>query len=708
MNSDRREFLKLLAAGAAAGSFPTSIACALAIPANSRTGTINDVEHIAFLMQENRAFDHYFGTLRGVRGFGDPRAVKLASGKSVFHQPDPNNPDGFLLPFHPDAPNLGLQFLEDTPHDWTGTHLAWNGGKYDQWVPHKGTTSMAHLTRQDIPFHYALADAFTVCDAYHCSLLGPTDPNRYHMWTGWVGNNGSGVAPDGPVIDNAEVGYEWSTYPERLEQAGISWKIYQDAGTGLDAADFWGFTDNAFIGNYGDNSLLYFLQYQNAPNNSPLAMKARTGTDILQTNLQGLFDILRADVQSGNLPQVSWIVAPEAYTEHGNWPADFGAWYVAQVLDALTANPEVWSKTVIFYMFDENDGFFDHMVPPTPPRSRAEGISTVGTTNELFKGAPDYPLSKFVAGPYGLGVRVPMIVISPWSKGGWVDSEVFDHTSLIRFVERRFGVMEPNITAWRRAVVGDLTSAFNFESPNTAIVPLPSTDAYKPADSDIMNGTRFPDYVPTPPADQALPHQEPGTRPARALPYELHVDGEVRASGLELFFKNTGKAAAVFQVRSGDGQAGPWTYTVGASDEASDTFGANDNSYDFSVHGPNGFLRTFAGGLTEDSAKLAVSANYDGRSGGIAIVIRNHGSNEEKVTLFDAYSGKLHTRVLQPHGSATFVSQLEESFGWYDVTVRVDSGASFQRQLAGHVETGRPSVTDPAIGAAAPQTAEAA
>lgn len=704
MSEDRREFLKLLSTAAAAAAFPAPISRALALPANNRTGTINDVEHVVFMMQENRSFDHYFGTLRGVRGFGDPRAVKLPTGKSVFHQPDPNNSDGYVLPFRPDAPNLGLQFLEDTPHDWTGTHDAWNGGAYDQWVPQKGTTSMAHLTRQDIPFHYALADAFTVCDAYHCSLLGPTDPNRYHMWTGWVGNDGSG---GGPVIDNAELGYGWSTYPERLEQAGISWRIYQDAGDGLDAADFWGWTSNAYIGNYGDNSLLYFFQYQNALEGSPLAEKARTGTNILKSG--GLFDIFRNDVLNNQLPQISWIVAPEAYTEHGNWPANYGAWYVSQMLDALTANPEVWSKTVFFYMFDENDGFFDHIVPPTPPRSRAEGLSTVGTTNELFKGAPpNYPLSRFPAGPYGLGVRVPMIVISPWTKGGWVDSEVSDHTSLIRFLERRFGVLEPNITPWRRAVVGDLTSAFNFASPNDAVVHLPSTASYQPPEPNVVAGVRFPDYVPTPPANQALPQQEPGTRPARALPYELHVDGEVNASSIQLFFRNTGNAAAVFQVRSGDEHAGPWTYTVGAGDEASDNLAATGRSYDLSVSGPNGFLRTFVGSLGADSAKLTVKTSYDGTSGGIAVVMQNRGSSAETVSVFDAYSGKTQTSMVPPQGSATFVSPLEESFGWYDFSVKVGSDPGFLRQLGGHVETGRPSVTDPAIAGGVADAAEVA
>jgi phospholipase C len=212
---DRRTFLRFLSSAALAASLPKSIERALAVPAHNRTGTIQDVEHIVFLMQENRAFDHYFGTLRGVRGYGDPRPVSLPSGRPVWYQPDGA---GYLLPFHPTAPDLGLAFLEDTPHGWTDTHAAWNGGKYDQWVPNKGRTTMAHLTRADIPFHYALADAFTICDAYHCSLLGPTDPNRYHMWTGWVGNDGQG---GGPVVDNAEVGYDWSTYPERLERVGV-------------------------------------------------------------------------------------------------------------------------------------------------------------------------------------------------------------------------------------------------------------------------------------------------------------------------------------------------------------------------------------------------------------------------------------------------------------------------------------------------------
>src|SRR5581483_4628687 len=252
----RRGFLKAIGSGAMAASVPLSIRRALAIPANNRTRSIQDVEHIVVLMQENRSFDHYFGTLRGVRGFNDPRAVILPSGKSVWHQP---NGAGELLPYRPNVANLGATYLADVEHGWNDSHAAWNGGQYDQWVPSKGVTTMTYYPRHDLPYHYALADAFTICDGYHCSLIGPTDPNRYHLWTGWVGNDGSG---EGPVVDNAEAGYGWSTYPELLQKAGVSWKIYQDVGNGLDAAGFWGWTDDAYIGNYGDNSLLYFHQYQ--------------------------------------------------------------------------------------------------------------------------------------------------------------------------------------------------------------------------------------------------------------------------------------------------------------------------------------------------------------------------------------------------------------------------------------------------------------
>jgi phospholipase C len=648
-------------------------------------------------MQENRSFDHYFGSLNGVRGFSDPRVMKFSNGNPVWYQPD--GAGGFVLPFRPDLSNLGLTFIEDTDHGWDKTHIAWNEGVYDGWVEQKGTTSMTYLTRKDIPFHYALADAFTVCDDYHCSLLGPTDPNRYHMWTGWVGNDGSG-----PVLDNAEAGYDWSTYPERLVKGGISWKVYQDQGAGLDGPDFWGWGPNAYIGNFGDNSLLYFHQYQNSLPGSALNDGALTGTNI--KTLPGsnpqvaphLVDQFRADVMANRLPQVSYIVAPEAYCEHPNWPANYGAWYISQFLDALTANPEVWSKTALFLMYDENDGLFDHRVPPTPPVSRAQGISTVPTTNEIFGGN-----SSFMPGPIGFGVRVPMIVISPWSKGGYVSSEVFDHTSLIRFIETRFAdgnpeLIESNITPWRRAVTGDLTSAFNFRTPNSKIVALPNTSAYIPPNQD-----RYPDYVPPVPSNQMMPVQEPGTRPARPVPYTLNAEGFANAGDgtFAITFSNA-RRTAVYQVRSGNSSQGPWTYTLGRGEKVVDTYpvsGDGLTGYELSAYGPNGFLRAFRGSISGPSiVQLDVRTEYHEKRNGITFFETNRGNRTINFSLTDAYTGKVISGELKPGQSDEKTWELNRTFGWYDFMITAESDSTFRYQLAGHVETGEESRTDPAIG----------
>ncbi|MEU5076515.1 phosphocholine-specific phospholipase C [Streptomyces asoensis] len=677
---NRRRFLQLAGATTAFTALSNSIERAAALPANHRTGSIEDVEHIVVLMQENRSFDHYFGKLRGVRGFGDPRPVTLANGKSVWHQPDATGKD--VLPFHPDADDLGLAFIQDLPHGWNDGHAAFAGGRYDKWVPAKSATTMAYLTREDIPFHYALADSFTVCDAYHCSFIGSTDPNRYYLWSGHTGNDGTG---GGPVLGNDEAGYSWTTYPERLEKAGVSWKIYQDVGDGLDAAGSWGWIQDAYRGNYGDNSLLYFKQYQNAVPGDPLYDKARTGTDA-RTG-EGYFDRLKADVKGGRLPQISWVVAPEAFTEHPNWPANYGAWYIAQVLDALTADPKVWAKTALFVTYDENDGFFDHLLPPFPPASAAQGRSTVDVTRDVFPGD-----SGHTAGPYGLGQRVPMLVVSPWSKGGYVCSETLDHTSVIRFMERRFGVHEPNISPWRRAVCGDLTSAFDFSRRDTRPVSLPATDGYEPPDR-----VRHPDYVPVPPAHPVLPKQERGTRPTRPLRYAPSVDAAVdpTAGTLSLTFASGPRAGAAFLVTSGNRADGPWSYTTQAGRTVSDTWdpARSGGSYDLTVHGPNGFLRGFKG--AGRAAGAEVTARHAGDGLELTFTHRGHGTVELWVS--DGYGGRPTTVRLRPGAVVRRTLDLRASHRWYDLTVTSGSDPAFLRRLAGHVENGRPGVSDPAI-----------
>jgi phospholipase C len=678
----------MLGAPAVAAALP-DLSRALAIPANNRSGSIRDVEHVVFLMQENRSFDHYFGTLRGVRGFADPHPVTLPSGKSVWHQP---NGSADLLPFRPEVRDLGQTFLPDPPHGWNDTHAAWNAGRYDRWVPNKGVTTMTHHTRRDLPYQFALADAFTICDNYHCSLLGPTDPNRYHMWTGWVGNDGTG---GGPVITNAEAGYDWSTFPERLEQAGISWKVYQDSGIGLNAGGSWGWTEDPYIGNYGDNSLLYFHRYQNALPGTPLADKAKTGTAIVGQNRdpERLLSDFRTDVRRGHLPQVSWIVAPEAYTEHPNWEPDYGAWYVSQVVDILASNPDVWSKMALFVTYDEEGGFFDHLVPPTPPQTRAQGLSTVPTTNEIFPGDAGHP-----AGPYGLGVRVPMIIVSPWTRGGWVNSQLFDHTSMIRFLEARFAhgkadLLESNITPWRRAVVGDLTSAFDFKTPNKSPrVDLPDTDDFKPDDL-----VRQPDEVPVPPADPRLPRQERGVRPARAIPYTLHADGCASAASFRIDFRNSGGAAGVFQVRSADTAHDPRSYTVEPGRRLADVWDFG-SQYDLSVHGPNGFFRRFKGGGSRQQPSLEIRARYDGPRYEIILEAENHGSKRVGVTVSNRYSSHNTKLSIKPGDAQTEHWSLSRTRGWYDLIITIQSDLCFEYRYAGHLENGEESISDPGMG----------
>jgi phospholipase C len=672
---NRRRFLQIAGGAAAATALSSSVARAASIAPAVNTGTIQDVEHIVILMQENRSFDHYYGAMRGVRGFGDPHPALQPSGQTVWNQ------DG-VLPFHPTAADLGLQFIEDLAHDWTTTHDAYDNGAYDQWVQAKTNVTMAHMTRDDIPFHYALADAFTVCDNYHCSLMTSTDPNRYYMWTGYVGNDGTtgSKGPTGPVIDNAEKGYNWQTYPERLQAAGVSWKIYQDAGLGLTKAEAWGWTSDAYIGNYGDNSLLYFLQYQNAKPGSPLYERALTGTNVTKSGT--FFDVLAADVKNGTLPQVSWVVAPEAFTEHPNWPANYGAWYVSKVLDTLTSNPDLWSKTVFILTFDENDGFFDHVVAPVPANDPSGAGSTVPVTEEWY----DLPesVNTYPPGWYGLGPRVPMLVVSPWSRGGWVNSEVFDHTSLIRFIEQRFGVTEPHVSPWRRAICGDLTSTLDFAQKNSSVPSLPSTAGYVPPDDQ-----RHASYIPVPPAAGAMPTQEPGVRPARPLPYDLAADALVANGTATIRFASRGAAAAVFHVTSVNTVAR--SYTIGSGDKLSGTWPFATGE-DIRVHGPNGFYRQFSGtgpGIT------AVAAG-----GELVLAIANDSSAAVQLTLTSAYDG--HARSFTVPAGATVPVRVPTASGtrWYDVTVTSGADASYQRAFAGHIETGQPDVSDPAFGRA--------
>ena len=199
-NANRRRFLQLASGAAAGTAFPDAIARALALPAAAaRTGTLRDLEHVVIFMQENRSFDHYFGTLRGVRGFADPRPMMLPGGSDVFHQPQAPGSAEVVTPFRLDAATTSAQSLKSLDHSWKGSHERWKW--HDAWVPAKTPLTMGYFTREDLPFHHALADAFTVCDAYHCSIFAATNPNRMFLFTGTSGlAAGDGRAPGGRPI----------------------------------------------------------------------------------------------------------------------------------------------------------------------------------------------------------------------------------------------------------------------------------------------------------------------------------------------------------------------------------------------------------------------------------------------------------------------------------------------------------------------------
>jgi len=453
--------------GVAAGTavLPASLRRALAATLRDPPGgSLRDVEHIVIAMQENRSFDHYFGTMPGVRGFADAAAIRLPGGGPVFRQPAPNHAQGYLAPFHLDTRTTSAQATPGTDHSWPTQHLAWNNGAMDQWVQAKGPFTMGYFTQADIPFQWELARAFTVCDHYFCSVLGPTNPNRLYMWTGTIDPGGTG---GGPIIDNSpahdNITLSWTTYPERLQQAGVSWQVYQEED------------------NYDDNALAWFKQFASAPAGSPLRQRGmRKGT-------AGWFE---TDARAGRLPQVSWLVAPTAQSEHPSFFPAAGAEYIASKLDAIASNEDLWHKTLFILTYDENDGLFDHVPPPVAPR---------GTRGEYVGGEP-----------IGPGFRVPAVVVSPWSAGGRVCSDVLDHTSLIRIIERRFGVREPNISAFRRRTCGDFTSALRFSGPPAGYPRSPQAITLAAAAASLLSAQRGVFANPTPlvpAANQPIPGQ---------------------------------------------------------------------------------------------------------------------------------------------------------------------------------------------------------
>lgn len=836
---NRRDFLKratLLAGGTSMlNVLPMSIQKAMAI--NPVPGsTFMDAEHIVILMQENRSFDHTYGTLRGVRGFNDPRAITLPNKNPVWLQ---SNKEGeTYAPFHLDIKDTKATWMSSLPHSWSNQVDARNDGKHNKWLDakHSGNDeysamplTMGYYTRKDIPFYYALADAFTVCDQNFCSSLTGTTPNRLYFWSGTLREKQQADARAN--VWNGDADYDnwanWTTFPERLEENGISWKVYQNeisAGVGLEGEE------DAWLANFTDNPLEFFAQYNvklsagyiaNLPKS---AIKADDGIKKMEAELpslsgekaeaqkkkieayknflvrnaeeQKIYTIekynqlsdkqksihnkafttnknhphyhdltslkymdgdterevmipkgdtlhqFREDVINRTLPTVSWLVAPENFSDHPG-AAWYGAWYISEVMDILTKDPEVWKKTIFILAYDENDGYFDHVPPFTVPHLHK---AAQGKTSAVIDSSVEYVTKTQQSSepehvresPIGLGFRVPLVIASPWSRGGFVCSQVFDHTSSLQFLEHfinhKFGkkITETNISQWRRAVCGDLTASFRPYNGDKIATPaaLKRDEVVEgihkakfkevPSNYKKLSAEQIVQIKKDPAAAVAfIPSQEKGTRPACALPYELYVDGQLSndkksfeiqfKAGNEIFGRQSSGssfnvyAPGVFRNEPVE----TWAYTAVAGDTIKDSWQLNDfenNQYHLSIYGPNGFFREFKGSSNNPSIYTTCSyeqakLNAKRLTGNIILTIKNNSGKQQAIEITDnAYHAPLQTKMLPADTETTVVINLGKSHHWYDVTVKIKGNDVFQASYAGHVETGENTISDPAMG----------
>ena len=699
---DRRSLLRHSLRGAALASISPALARAAAIGPDRRTGSLGDIAHIVVLMQENRSFDHYFGTMAGVRGFGDRFPIPLAprengAPRSVWDQYDDTAPAPRVLrPFRMETrAHFELMRVAGTPHNWPDAQAAWDHGRMGHWPEAKTHRAMAYYGEEDLPFQFAMANAFTLCDAYHCSMQTGTNCNRLFLWTGTNDPFGRG---GGPTIENCDDDlarpdaassprFFWTTYPERLEQAGVRWAVYQDM------AD-----------NFTDNPLANFLQFRAAYRGDPGARTVLRDKGLATRAL----DALRADCLADRLPQISWVVGTAEGSEHPgpSSPAQ-GAAYTAQVIEALTANPKVWARTALLINFDENDGFFDHVPPPAPPSPDAgeaggfAGASTVSTAGEYHHLRAPGAESDHLAlrgRPYGLGPRVPMYILSPWTRGGRVFSEVADHTSVLRLMAARFGVAEPNITPWRRAVCSDLVTAFDFAGGGGSVAlpaALAGTMAAAPARRKAAQAiVRQPN--PDAPEDQPLPRQAPGIRPACPTRYQPEVTGESAADGrtFRLTFTVEGGLAVVFHVYDRLRlDAIPRRYTVepGRTVTADWTLAGDGHAYDLFVLGPAGFHRLFTGSGAGGPALNWSVADHGGAGMALRLVVGKgwQGLRVEPGAYAARHAG------WTPDAAGAHAWPLAPTHGWYDLIATAPGGWS--RRIAGCATGPWLAISDPAL-----------
>lgn len=815
----RRDFLKKMALLAGSASLPVSLANSLtrAMSINPELGSsFYDAEHVVLLMQENRSFDHAFGTLQGVRGFNDPRAALLPNKNKVWLQT--NEKGQTYAPFRLDIKDTKVTWMGCLPHNWTDQTDAYNKGKMNRWLDVKRSgfkefsdmpLTMGYYTREDIPYYYAMADAFTICDQHFCSSLTGTNPNRLYFWSGNIREqkqDGKALVWNGDSEFSGKA--NWKTFPERLTEIGVDWKVYQNE-ISSSSAGYYG-EANSWLGNFGCNALEYFPQYEVKYNqryrevllqqkekitndlrgiseeekgserhgkllealggvDAELDKYVAVDLDDLPTHIQEIHrrafvnnrgdkdymelevmqykdggterelripkgDVLyqfRKDVEEGKLPTVSWLAPPQLFSDHPDSPW-FGSWYVSEIMDILTKNPEVWKKTIFILTYDENDGYFDHATPFAPPNPyrNDSGKTSAGidTRSEYVKREQQYYPESGRENHIGLGYRVPMIIASPWSRGGWVNSQVCDHTSSLQFLEKFIShkvgkpVREGNITVWRRAVCGDLTSAFRPYNGEelSGVKPLVRESFIQAIHKAKFKG--LPDgykaltdeeiaVINKRPSRSALfPKQEAGVRPSNALPYELYVDGAYDFEGNYMVKfacsnqvygdKAAGTAFKTYALRSYESeQGGNWDYALEAGKSVQDLWSLakfEREVYDLAVHGPNGFYRRFKG--SKNNPRVQIKCLYTNQ-GQLLFSCHNFGDKDEKLILTDNSYRKKSKEYNLPKGvKITLEVDLSESKRWYDSSITCTGYTDFEEQFAGRIETGEDGITDPLMG----------
>jgi phospholipase C len=415
MRSDARILLSMtllasvlaLAPGPSLAEAP--VAQRTAHPANAQSS----IQHIVVLMQENRPFDHYFGQLYAQ---GQPDALPVPDDAS---NPDPTNPGGPpITPFH----QTRYCEVHDLDHSWNGTHKQWNGGRMDGFtatnqVPEDptGSRAMGFYDQSDLPFYYDLYSTFAIGDHFFSSTLTQTFPNRFYLLAGTSFGHIRNDLP-GPGQFNQR------TIFNLLDEARppISWKVY-----------------------YSQVPFAYEFAYVREQHPE----KARP--------IQEYF----SDAAAGTLPQVSFvdpIFAGPANVENDEHPPSniqVGQRFVSDVVNALFRSPN-WGSSAFFLTYDEHGGFFDHLPPPLAPVPDA--IPPMLRPGDVPGGFDRY------------GMRVPMAMVSPFAKPHHVSHAVYDHTSILRFIETRFGL--PALTN-RDGRADPMLDLFDFSSPSFSTPP---------------------------------------------------------------------------------------------------------------------------------------------------------------------------------------------------------------------------------------------